>query len=156
MLKAVLILFLCTLACCRSAQPPGDDGVKGEKILFLAYRLQKDTVTGTIDCKLIQQIISSGTFRTAVSTATTDDNDLLLVFRNRKGRELRTEVILDPFRREVEGVGDDGRLMRKVVIENKGEALLRTSYTEEMRTVEVFAGGRSKTKILEHSINTHQ
>jgi hypothetical protein len=160
--KNFLILLTCSIyftlnSCHPKTIPAGNENNQQEvlsgKILFLAYEVIKDSVSGNISTKILYQKLAEGFVKpgTILQAEPTPGNWQVIIAGS---RDSETIFIENPLHKHMEYVGADGALGTREVWLSRAEIVVRTNYKKSMARVELQEIGTNKKNrtIFTHSI----
>jgi hypothetical protein len=151
----LLSLFVFSIAACSTVSHSGRaTTASAEKILFLAYEVERKNET-EIMLKPVQQILADGSFKQTESSQLPSDNDFIFFFMDAGGKKVSELRVADPTMKELEGVNEEGKLVRQTVKASKAELTFRIMYQPRMKTVKVFSSKQMKQPLFEHSLSTN-
>ncbi|MEO5564458.1 MAG: hypothetical protein ABIR18_13510 [Chitinophagaceae bacterium] len=125
------------------------------KILFLAYEVTRDSVSGKISTKILYQKTTNGSVKEgSIENATDDTGNWQVAITNNKNVAIQSVTLENPLHKKLEYVGADGKLGMKDVWLKRAEVTVRMNYKKEMEKVSLLEIGTDKKNqtIFTHSI----
>lgn len=156
---AVVILFLLSLLLSCStkySKLPASKSSKAEeeKILFLAYEITRDSLSGKIAANILYQRIAEGSIKPgSTENAPFNTGNWTITAGNQK-EPIETLVVENPLHQKLEYVGSDGTLQIKDVWLPRAELAIRMNYTRAMRTIDIaeISNDKNIRIIFSHAI----
>lgn len=154
---AILILFSLLLSCStKYSKLPGSQTSKTEeeKILFIAYEITRDSISGKIAANILYQRTADGSIKPgSTENAPLNGGNWIITAGNLK-EPLETLVVENPLHQKLEYVGSDGALQIKEVWLPRAELAIRMKYTKAMRTIDIaeISNDKNNRIIFSHSI----
>jgi len=140
MFKLLFIIIFAVTAltsCHHKIAPVGTTTVaSAERILFLAYEVTRDSVSGKISAKILYQKKATGIVKpNSIERAANELGNWRVIVTDRKDKPVESLLIENPFHRKLEYVGTDGKLSIKEVWLSRAEIAVRLNYKINMTKV---------------------
>src|SRR5689334_521789 len=154
---AILILFSFFLSCStKYSQSPTSktSRLEEEKILFIAYEITRDSISGKIAANILYQRTADGSIKPGSNeNAPFNAGNWTITAGNQK-EALETLVVENPLHQKLEYVASDGALQIKDVWLPRAELAIRMNYSKAMRTINIAEIGNDKNNrtIFSHAI----
>jgi hypothetical protein len=133
-----------------SPKPKADE----EKILFIAYEITRDSISGKIAANILYQRTADGSIKPgSAENAPFNAGNWTITAGNQK-EPLETLIIENPLHQKLEYVGSDGALQMKEVWLPRAELAIRMNYTKAMRTIDIaeISNDKNNRIIFSHAI----
>jgi len=154
---AILILFSLLLSCStKYPKSPTSKTSKAEeeKILFIAYEITRDSISGKIAAKILYQRTAVGSIKPgSIESAPLNGGNWAITAGNQK-EPLETIIVENPLHRKLEYVGNDGALQTKEVWLPRAELAIRMNYSRAMKTIDIaeISNDKNNRIIFSHAI----
>jgi hypothetical protein len=154
---AILILSILLFSCSNKySKLPTSKSSKTEedKILFIAYEITRDSVSGKITANILYQRTADGSIKPgSIENAPFNAGNWTITAGNLK-EPLETLIVENPLHQQLEYVGSNGALQIKEVWLPRAELAIRMNYTKAMRTIDIAEIGNDKNNriIFSHAI----
>ena len=154
---ALLILFSFFLSCStKYSKLPVSKTSKAEeeKILFIAYEITRDSVSGKIAASILYQRTADGSIKPgSLENAPFNAGNWAITVGNPK-EPLQTLIVENPLHQKLEYVGSDGALQIKEVWLSRAELAIRMNYSKAMRTIDIteISSDKNNRIIFSHAI----
>lgn len=150
-------LFFSLLLSCSTTKNINSKTSKAdeEKILFIAYEVLRDSLSGNIKANILYQRVVEGSIKPgSVENAPATAGNWAIKASNVKGIALETLVAENPLHQKLEYVGNDGALQMKEVWSPRAELSIRMNYVKGMSAIEIaeISNNRNNRIIFSHAI----
>lgn len=152
----ILFLFSLLLSCSskvvRMSTPKAK--VDEEKILFIAYEITRDSISGKISANILYQRTVDGSIKPgSAENAPLNAGNWTITAGNQK-EPIETLIVENPLHQKLEYVGSNGALQMKDVWLPRAELAIRMNYSKAMRTIEVaeISSDKNNRIIFSHAI----
>jgi hypothetical protein len=128
--------------------------VDEEKILFIAYEITRDSISGKIAANILYQRTADGSIKPgSTENAPFNAGNWTITAGNQK-EPLETLIVENPLHQKLEYVGSDGALQMKEVWLPRAELAIRMNYTKAMRTIDIaeISNDKNNRIIFSHAI----
>jgi hypothetical protein len=125
-----------------------------EKILFIAYEITRDSISGKIAANIIYQRTTDGSIKPgSTENAPYNAGNWTITAGNQK-EPLATLIVENPLHQKLEYIGSDGALQMKEVWLPRAELAIRMNYTKAMRTIDIaeISNDKNNRIIFSHAI----
>lgn len=132
----IWLLMGCTGKLIPAALPGTTSSGNQQQLLFITLEALKDTVTGSIEIKIVQQQLAKGSLNEGTVTNTPlQAGNWKISLLNKKDQTVSYLVIPNPMIRELEYADEDGRFKRKTVLLSRAEIPLRFNYNTSIKKI---------------------
>ena len=154
---AILLLFYLLLSCSTTKQvSPVAGKPEEEKILFIAYEVLRDSITGKISTNILYQRVVGGSIKPgSVENAPVNEGNWTIRVSNTKDFALENLVVENPLHQKQEYVNSNGALQMKELWLPRAELAIRMNYIKEMSTIEIaeITSNKNNRIIFSHAID---
>lgn len=159
-MNKLYILFLVAIVSCHSrtvtfSLPGNTEGQATNKILFLAYEVTRDSLSGRISTRILYQRLAEGTVKPgSLPAAEAINGNWQIDITGIKDNLLESIILENPLHKHMEYVAADGGLGTRQVWLSRDEVVIRTNYKKGMHTVELreITDDKKNRIIFTHSI----
>lgn len=126
-----------------------------EKILFIAYEVLRDSLTGKISTSILYQRTVEGAIKPgSVENAPTNEGNWIIKVGNTKDLALETLVIENPLHQKREYVSSNGALQMQELWLPRAELAIRMNYSKAMSNIEIaeITNNKNNRIIFSHAI----
>ena len=154
----ILILFSLLLSCSTkySKLPPSKTSkTEEEKILFIAYEITRDSISGKIAANILYQRTVEGSIKPGSTEIAPLNTGNWIISAGSPEGPLETLIVENPLHQKLEYVGNNGALQTKDVWLPRAELAIRMNYKKAMRTIditEISSDKNNRTAIFSHAI----
>src|SRR5687767_3274421 len=136
---AILLLFYLLLSCSTTKQiSPVATRPEEEKILFIAYEVLRDSITGKISTNILYQRTVDGSIKPgSLENAPASEGNWTIRVSNTKDLALESLVVENPLHQKQEYVNSNGALQMKELWLPRAELAIRMNYIKGMSTIEI-------------------
>lgn len=152
----LLFLFSLLLSCSskvvKMSTPKAQ--VDEEKILFIAYEITRDSLSGKITANILYQRTADGNIKPgSMENAPPVAGNWTITAGNQK-EPIETLIVENPLHQRLEYVGSDGALQMKDVWLSRAELAFRINYSSAMTTINIAEISNDKNNhiIFSHTI----
>lgn len=153
---AIVISFCLFLSCSTTKKVnPVASKPEEEKILFIAYEVLRDSLTGQISTNILYQRTVEGSIKPgSVENAPAHEGNWTIKVSNSNNLALETLVIQNPLHEQREYVGTNGALQMKELWLPRAEFAIRMNYSFGMSKIEIAEITHNKNNriIFSHAI----
>lgn len=150
-------LFLSLIFSCNHKQIPSNSTTitptnQPAQILYLTLGALNDTITNTIQVKIIQQAVVRGTLKSnGILPAGTQSGNWMISLLTEKDNPISSVIISNPLINELEYADESGKFQRKTVKLTRAEISLRFNYSATIKKIKVEAMVSNNTLKTLHS-----
>jgi hypothetical protein len=137
-------------------RPPvqSPDSSESNRILFLGYEIKKQPAAVKPEFRVVQQLLVDGSFTPPEEP--TGNTDWMVFFLDEGNKKISQLRIPDPMIREVEGVDDAGKLIRKQVELERAELTIRINYQPAIKQVRIERKLQPGQALFQHILQIKQ
>jgi hypothetical protein len=146
------LLLSCSSKVVRMSSPTAK--ADEEKILFIAYEITRDSISGKITANILYQRTADGSIKPgSAENAPFNTGNWTITAGNQK-EPLETLIVENPLHQKLEYVGSDGALQMKEVWLPRAELAIRMNYKKAMRTIDIaeISNDKNNRIIFSHAI----
>jgi hypothetical protein len=152
----ILLLFCLQFSCSTTKNvSPVASKPEEEKILFIAYEVLRDSITGKISTNILYQRTVQGSIKPgSVENASANEGNWTITASNTKDLAMETLVIENPLHQKQEYVTSNGALQMKELWLPRAELAIRMNYIRGMSTIEIaeITNNKNNRIIFSHAI----
>jgi hypothetical protein len=153
---AIVFSFCLFLSCSTTKKvSPLTSKPEEEKILFIAYEVLRDSLTGKISTNILYQRTVEGSIKPgSVENAPANEGNWTIRASNTKDLALETLVIENPLYQKREYVSSNGVLQMKELWLPRAELAIRMNYSKGMSNIEIaeITNNKNNRIIFSHAI----
>jgi hypothetical protein len=126
-----------------------------DSILFLAYEVKKDSVSGKISLDILFQKKTAGLVKpNSMDNASSEPGNWRITAKDKKDKSVQTLLLENPLHKKLEYVDANGNMAIKDVWLNRTELTVRMNYKMNMHKIVIqeMVPDNKNTSIFSHSI----
>jgi hypothetical protein len=130
-------------------------GSSSENILFLAYEVTRDSVSGKISTRILYQKKVAGLVKpNSMENTAAEPGNWRIMLTDKKDKPVESVLIENPLHKRLEYIGADGKLAMKEIWLKRAEVAIRLNYKKNMTkaVVQEIRQDKKNYTIFKHSL----